>query len=72
MGLSVNNKQKVRQTMVNPTCNLYGANLPPDSFLLQLKNGWRSIAETLWLLLLACYTSFEIIFDNQGPKLLPW
>ena len=41
-------------------------------FLLQLKNGWRQIAETLWLLLLAYYTSFGILFGHLRPKLLPW
>ena len=45
---------------------------PQAGFLLQLKNGWRKIAETLWLLFLAYYTSFGIIFGHQGPKLLPW
>ena len=53
-----------------------GINLPPGSFLLQLKNGWFYIAETLWLLLLAYYTSFGILFGilsgHQRPKLLPW
>ena len=36
--------------------------------LLQFKNGWRWIAETLWLVLLAYYTSFGIPFGHQGPK----
>ena len=43
-----------------------------SGFLLQLKNGWREIAETLWLLLLAYCTSFGILLGHLGPKLLPW
>ena len=53
---------------INP--NLYGWQIcfpPPQAvFVLQLKN------ETLWLLLLAYYTSFGIIFGHQGLTLLPW
>ena len=51
-----------------------GANLPhpPGSFLPQFKKDWRLIVETLWVLLLAYYTSFGILFGHQGPKLLPW
>ena len=49
-----------------------GGGAPPPPKGLQLQNGWRKIAETLWLLLLAYYTSFGILFGHQGPKLLPW
>ena len=31
----------------------------------QFKNGWREIAETLRLLLLAYYTSFGILFGHH-------
>ena len=41
---------------------------PLGSFLLQLKNGWHQIAETLWFLLLAYYTSFSILFWSPGTQ----
>ena len=64
---------KMLSTLLNP--NLYrggGGICPQAVFLLQLKNSWCYIAEALWLLLLAYYTSFGILFGHVGPKLLPW
>ena len=60
-----------QQNFFNP--NLYGggANLPPGSFSTAHKR-LALDSETLWLLLLAYYTSFGIPFGHQGPKLLPW
>ena len=34
---------------------------PMSVFLLQLKNGWRKIAEILWLLLLAYQAKVKLI-----------
>ena len=49
--------------------NLYGGGgeiCPLQAvFLPQLKSGWRQIAETLWLLLLAYYTSFGILYGRS-------
>ena len=59
-GLHLNRsgQSKLAANILNP--NLYGGGggqiYPKAVFLLQLKNGWRYIAKTLWLLLLAYYT----------------
>ena len=45
---------------------------PQAVFCYSSKTVGAKIAETLWLLLLACYTSFGILSGHQGPKLLPW
>ena len=52
--------------------NLYeggGQIYPPGSCFATVQKRWRQTAETLWLLLLAYYTSFDI---HQGAKQLPW
>ena len=47
-----------------------GGKFAPGSFFATAQK--RLALETLWLLLLAYYTSFGILFGHQGPKLLPW
>ena len=49
-----------------------GQLFPPGSFFATAQKRLELDAEALWLLLLAYYTSFGILFGHQGPKLWPW